>query len=175
MGRARFDDTPVNGETRKGITSNWAYDHAADPDGHGNDLHPWTIFVSPFHTPKSNVNWNTVAIDTSCVNNTASYNTGAQNDEITWDVVLAAGTWSLELIHSTDSDRGIYSIFFDSVLKGTIDGYTGSKVYNVRTSVVGIVVPTTKKIELKLITATKNGSSAGYVAAISGLRLIRTT
>jgi hypothetical protein len=34
MGRARFDDTPVNGETRKGATSNWAYDHNADVTKH---------------------------------------------------------------------------------------------------------------------------------------------
>ena len=30
-----IDDTPVNGETGQPISSNWAYDHKADPDAHG--------------------------------------------------------------------------------------------------------------------------------------------
>jgi len=29
-----FDDTPVDGEKSKGITSNWAFDHKADPAAH---------------------------------------------------------------------------------------------------------------------------------------------
>ena len=32
-----LDDAPVNAETAKGITSNWAYDHAADIDAHIRD------------------------------------------------------------------------------------------------------------------------------------------
>ena len=34
QGRNLFDDTPVNGETEKGISSNWAFDHAANKDAH---------------------------------------------------------------------------------------------------------------------------------------------
>jgi len=34
IGTKGLDDTPVNGQTKKGITSNWAYDHAANKDAH---------------------------------------------------------------------------------------------------------------------------------------------
>lgn len=170
-----LDDTPVNGEVGKGITSNWAYDHAHDPDAHGNDLYPWTIDINPFHTPKAQTNWSTVSLNYSQILNGVLASSGAQNAQITWDVVLAKGTWSLEIITDTGSDRGIASIQFDSVEKATIDLYTSGTVLNVIKMVTAINVPTTKKIELKIKMATQNGGSSSYVGRLSSVRLVRTT
>lgn len=181
-----LDDTPVDGETTKAITSNWAYDHKADASAHHTKYTnaealaivqaylPWTISIDVFPTPKSNMNWDTLSLWATYVHTYGKSSDGTQNAEITWDLVLAAGTWALELIHQKNVNCGIYSIQFDSVEKGTIDGYAASGEDNVRSSITGIVVPTTSKIELKLKMSTKHASSSAYVGRISGLRLIRT-
>ena len=173
-GAVEIVDTPADGETTKGITSNWAYDHAANPDAHGNDLYPWTIFIDVFPTSKSNINWDVIQFYESALHEAIKESSGAQNDEITWDIVLAAGTWSIELIHSKDTAKGIFSIQFDSVEKGTIDAYASSTSYINRSSATGIAVPTTKKIELKLKMTTKNAASSEYYGSLSGVRLMRT-
>ncbi len=172
-GRNLFDDTPVNGEIEKGITSNWAYDEDVTLRALIEATLPWTIFINTYHTPKSQVNWNTFLYDSYTINNILTKTSGAQNDEITWDIVLGAGTWVVELIFQRETSRGIYSVQFDSVEKGTIDGYGGPS-NNILLSTTGLVVPLTKKIELKLKMATKNPSSTGYEGAIAALRLIRT-
>lgn len=41
------DDTPVNGVTTAPVSSNWAYDHAADTSAHGG---PYNNYVHPNHT-----------------------------------------------------------------------------------------------------------------------------
>jgi hypothetical protein len=101
--------------------------------------------------------------------------TGDQNAEVNWDVTLAAGTWSVNFMHVTHFDLGIYSIQFDSVEKGTVDGYKATPaVYNVVSTISGISVPVTKKIEFKLKMATKNVNATLYRGLISCVTLIRT-
>lgn len=138
------------------------------------DYLPWAIFIDVFPTAKSNVNWNDLAVAATSIHCGAKQSSGAQNDSITWDILLAAGTWSIELLYSSGSNRGIYSIQFNSVEKGTIDGYSAGAVENARSSITGIVVSTTAKIELKLKMATKNASSSGYYGSIVDIRLMRT-
>lgn len=138
-------------------------------------IYPWMIDIDIFMTPKSIVNWANKTIDTQYYHSGRNYSSGTLNDSIAWDVVLGAGTWTVELIHHKDSARGIYSIQFDGVEKGTIDGYDAGSSINHFSSVTGIVVATSAKIELKLKMASKNGSSSNYYGDISGLRLIRTS
>jgi hypothetical protein len=135
---------------------------------------PWMIDIDVFMTAKAHVGWDTYEVFSLCLNNGMRMSSGWQNDSITWDVVLAAGTWTFELLHSTSDAQGIYSIQFDSVEKGTIDGYSAVPTYNVRSSVTDIFVPTTAKIALKIKMATKNSSSSSYIGYIHGVRLIRT-
>jgi hypothetical protein len=172
IGKPNFENTPSNGQLEKGPTSNWAYDHAHDPDAHGNDLYPWTIFIDPFLPPKSHVNWNTIALDGAQIKYGSKDSGGNQNDEITWDLVLAAGTWSISILTVTLGSYGKCSVQFDSVEKATIDFWTGGLFYNAVVSASGIVVPTTKKIELKLKMAYKTGS--GYLGRLTGIVLMRT-
>lgn len=141
-----------------------------DPDVHL----PRTIQIVPFHA-KANTNWSSLAgIDGSQLMNGGRESTGAQNAEVTWDVVLAAGTWTVHVIHIKGTDRGIISVQFDSVEKGTIDTYNGSLARNQLGSVAGITVAATALVELKLKMATKNASSSSYYGTINLISLIRT-
>lgn len=112
-------------------------------------------------------------MEPTAIRNGEIVSSGVQNDEITWDVVLAAGTWTLDLTYYRAPNRGICSVQFDSVEKGTIDLYGGLQV-NTRVQITGIVVATTAKVELKFKMATKNASSTAYYGTLNGLRLIRT-
>ena len=173
-GAVQIVDTPADGETTKGISSNWAYDENVTLRALIEATLPWLISIDVFPTAKSNVNWNTIVQDGSYLHAGIKQSSAAQNDEITWDVVLGAGTWSVELFYHAVPNAGIFSIQFDSVEKGTIDGYNSVSTPNTRSSVTGIVVPLTKKIEFKLKMATKNPSSSNYVAGLNDVRLIRT-
>lgn len=96
-----------------------------------------------------------------------------QNNARWWYVGLSAGTWNFSMIHSTNSNRGIYSVQLDDVTIGTIDGY-GGDVKNVRSTLTGIAVSTTGKHKLSLVMASKNGSSAGYYGTMTALQMRRT-
>lgn len=135
---------------------------------------PWLIDVGAFMTAISQVNWNNVSVDTSAVYNGVNNSSGAQNDEINFDVVLAAGTWTFELMHTQNTNRGIYSVQLDGAEKGTIDGYSAALTRNVRSTVAGIAVAASGKVRLKLKMATKNASSTQYYGSIQHIQFRRT-
>jgi hypothetical protein len=135
---------------------------------------PWLIQINPFPTAKSNIGWNNIAISGIQIEFTLKYSDSQQNNEIAWDVLLAKGTWTIEITHLKSTDRGIYSVQLDGVEKGTIDGYASSATENIMSSITGITIPATKKIELKLKMKTKNNSSTAYMGSISIINLIRT-
>jgi hypothetical protein len=136
---------------------------------------PWMRQVVPYFTAASATNWN--SLSASDVNSLFGFtfdSSGAQNDEINWDVVLSAGTWTIELLIKKGTDRGIYSIQLDGVEVGTVDGYSGATVRNQRGLVAGVTVATSGKKRLKLKMATKNASSTSYVGSIGLVSLVRT-
>jgi hypothetical protein len=95
----------------------------------------------------------------------------AQNDETVWNLLLAAGTWNLELLHKKGSDRGIYNIALDGNLVGTINGANIATQQNIRDS-IAFTVPNTGLHLLRLRMATT--SAGNYKGSISGLTLRRT-
>jgi len=135
---------------------------------------PWNIPISVYQTPKAQATWTAVQLNGVLIYLARLNSSGAQNDQITWDAVLAKGTWTFNLLHCKLTDRGIYSVQFDSVEVGTIDGYYSDVLANELTNITGIVIPATKKIEIKLKMATKNASSGGYYGSIQGINLMRT-
>lgn len=138
-------------------------------------MRPWLIDVDVFPTAIAQTNWDTIALPAgSPVFYGNKSSSGAQNAEINWDVVLAAGTWTIELIHHTFTDTGIYTVQLGGVTKGTIDGYSAGDVVNVRSSVTGIVVASSGKVRLKLLMATKNASASSYTGRIQHVQLRRT-
>lgn len=136
-------------------------------------LSPWLIDIDVFLTSGDNLNWDSIVVDVACINN-GRLSSSSQNDFISWPVVLSAGTWTFSLIYYKAANQGIYSVQFDEVEKGTIDGYGGSTTRNNVSTITGITVATPGKITLMLKMATKNGSSSGYQGNISSVRLIRT-
>lgn len=138
-------------------------------------VYPWLVDVNVFPTAISQTNWDTILGEAATdLYGWAKSSSGAQNAEICWDVVLAAGTWTVELIHHQAGDRGIYSVQFDTVEQGTIDGYNAVETHNVRSSVSGITVAATAKVRLKLKMATKNASSSSYKGVVHHVQLRRT-
>ena len=138
---------------------------------------PSLLDIDVFLPATANTNWSTITLDSP--SNTHLYSGhknsgGSQNDAINWDVILPAGTWRVDLLHTKGTDRGVYSVRFDGVEKGTIDGYNASAQYNQASSVTGITVASSGKVTVALVMATKHASSSSYVGAIQGLRLRRT-
>lgn len=148
---------------------------------------PNLIDIDPFPTAVSQTNW-----DTNVTNVGMYYaikrSTGAQNALIQFDVVLAAGTWTLELIHAKNTDYGIATVslstdgtsFTDvgtapySASGSTIDMYAASGSSDNRSSITGIVIATTGRYCLQLKMATKNASSTNYYGGLQHLQLRRT-
>lgn len=175
IGSLRLDDTPFNGQTERGITSNWAYDEDVTLRALIEATLPWIIDIDFFPTPKSHVNWNTYQQDPAQAYGGWNRSAITIDSEIAWDVLLAAGTWDVEICYLKDSTFGIFSVQFDSVEKGTVDSYAATTAYNGRTLITGIVVPLTKKIEFKLKITDKNTSSTGYYAYLSHVNFRRTS
>lgn len=97
-----------------------------------------------------------------------------QYAQVGWDIGLSAGTWTIEMIHHTGPDNGIYQFSIDSTTCGTIDGYADPGAANERGFVTGITVGTTGKVRLSVQMDAKNTNSGDFYGAIQHLQLRRT-
>ena len=104
-------------------------------------------------------------------NNNAS---GAVNDEVIFQVYLAAGTYTIECIGITSNDCGISTWLDGSTSLGTMDWYSAGATNNVRKTITGVAIATNglKAIHLKM--ATKNGASSAYKINLCSFCFIRT-
>lgn len=139
-----------------------------------NSALPWLKDVDVFEQAIGHVNWDTVTIDTGALMNGYKSSTGAQNAEINFDLVLARGTWTIELLHAKTSNVGIYTIQLDGSTVGTIDGYDAGLFKNTLSSITGIAVLVSAKYRLKLLMATKNASASAYYGFLHHVQLRRT-
>lgn len=104
----------------------------------------------------------------------------AQNDYVCYNVFLNKGTYTLYLLHTQYSNRGIVTVYIDPVGTGpttsfgTIDLFGFGTTYNVQASLASIVIATSglKRVTFKM--ATKNGSSTGYYMVASSINFVRT-
>lgn len=146
------------------------------------------VEIDVFATSPSHVNWDTLTADASGVYGFVKASTAAQNNEINWDIVLGNGTWTFELMSQKTTSYGIATVqlsvdgsVFTSVgsapyngSASTIDTYNAALTHNVRDRITGITIATTGIYRLKLLMATKNGSSTNYTAAIQHAAFWRT-
>lgn len=152
----------------------FAKDLAGFPQTLNNHL-PWLIDIDVFMTPISHTNFNTNTLAANTFHGGSKDSSGAQNAVISFDVVLAAGTWTFEMMHRTASDRGIYTVALSVTGSlGTIDGYSGLSANNALSSLTSINVREPIKQRLTLTMATKNASSSSYVGSIQHIQLRRT-
>lgn len=98
---------------------------------------------------------------------------GVQNDAVEWDIVLAAGTYTMDFYHRTGTGNGIYTVRLDGVDLTTVDGYEAAAA-NRKTKKTGLVIATAGRKRLSLVMATKNASSTGYAAILGGFGFVRT-
>lgn len=138
---------------------------------------PWIINIDPRLGGDSNTNW---PVFWAAGGGTAPYGNyirsqGAQNDEIVFsNVALAAGTWKIIIAYLSGTDRGIFSIRFDGVEKGTLDGYNVAGTNANLSSVTGITVSSSGRVALSFKMATKNASSSSYYGYLASVELRRT-
>ena len=133
---------------------------------------PWLIEIVPFMTPIATVGF-VNDLYSGMAFNAAKRSGGLVNEEIEFDVVLSAGTWTISLLNSVGPDRGIATIYLDGVSVGTADLYAAAGANSVN-SVTGVVVATSGKKRLKIKMATKNASSTAYYAFLNLISLRRT-
>lgn len=137
------------------------------------DTLPWIVDIAPTAAPLTSIGWaSVVSADMLFAGYLGS--DGVQNRECTWPIVLGAGTWSLVFMHSTDTNRGIYTFYLDSTSLGTIDGYSAATVHNVTTLIQNISITTPGKYIFKVKMETK-GSGSTYTGIIQHIRFIRAT
>lgn len=134
---------------------------------------PWIVEIDTYLPAAANTNFDNVLISTAKYRNAIKYSSGAQNAEMSWPVVLAAGTWVCQVVADRETAYGIASIQIDDVEKGTIDFY-GVAANSLRFATSGFAIAADGEYTLKLKITSKNASSSGYQAQISALRLIRT-
>lgn len=129
----------------------------------------------PWAATKANTGWSTRNQDGTALGmGWFKTNNTAQNNAFSNDFWLDSVTWKAALIHYTSTDRPIYSVQFDGVTQGTIDGYSAGSVLNVYSEVTGISVTTASLKVVQVINATKNASSSAYNGNIMSIALIRT-
>lgn len=128
---------------------------------------PWNAWMHGQGRPATNTGFTTLGTS-------GQRTSAAQNDEIGWDVYLAAGTWEFWLLHITNNNRGIYTVTLDGASVGTIDGYSAGSVSYVESPIAGHVVATAGLKRLLLKMSTKNASSSGYVGSIQLVGMRRT-
>lgn len=97
----------------------------------------------------------------------------AQNDAISWKIVLSAGTWDIHLHVRKSTNTGIFTVKIDGASVGTADSYAAAAAYG-KISVTGVSVASDGVKTLQLLMATKNASSSGYLGELFGISLRRT-
>lgn len=102
-------------------------------------------------------------------------NNGSQNqsDEVNWDVWFDPGTYKVTLIFDTDANHADHTIYGDSTSLGVIGGYSAGHVSNVYSEITGISIAAAAKVNARVVAATKNASSSGYLMQLLSLGLVR--
>jgi hypothetical protein len=134
----------------------------------------WLIDVDVYEQAVSHVNWDSINANSILLLNASKQSSGAQNAEINFDVSLAAGTWTIEVMCLATTDGGIITFQLDGTTAGTVDTYRSSGQANTLLSVAGVTVASSGKKRLKLLMATKNASSSAYTCYLQHIQLRRT-
>ena len=100
--------------------------------------------------------------------------TPANGDNISYQVYLAAGTYSLLVIHHKNTVAGIVDIYIDATEVASIDMYLNPLTWNYRNVTTGISVATSGLKTLKFQLHGKHASSSNYSGYIVYAALWRT-
>jgi hypothetical protein len=118
------------------------------------------VDVNPF-TPTSTTGF-TEQIASSAWGNAHLLSSGSQNDTVAYTVPLSQGTWTLDMLCTTSTSRGIYTVAIDGATVGTIDGYAASGSNTAKLSLPGIAITASGDHTVTITMATKNASATAY-------------
>jgi hypothetical protein len=137
----------------------------------------WNVQIDPILPPASQSNFDTLYFSSSAYN--GGYRSGPGNgvhdQSASWKVVLAAGTYSLDLIYVAWSDGGVMTWSLDDNAIGTIDGYSAGGQYNARATLENIVVAEAGVKTLTVKVSSKADASQGFNAYLQAIQLRRTS
>lgn len=128
----------------------------------------WNLTIPATAVASGVVNWSGPVFSAARWMGIDRASSGAQHAEISWNANLSTGTWTLQLAHWKEPNRGIYSIYLDGVLAGTIDGYAAVAASGLD-ALTGISVPASGKHTVRLVMGTKNAASSSYFGTPSFL------
>jgi Collagen triple helix repeat (20 copies) len=136
----------------------------------------WNVQIDPILPPASQSNFDTLYFTGSAYNGgyRSGPGNGVQDQSASWKVVLAAGTYSLDLIYVAWSDAGVMTWSLDDNAIGTLDGYSGGGQYNSRATLENIVVGEAGVKTLTVKVSSKADASQGFNAYLQAIQLRRT-
>lgn len=140
----------------------------------GSASSPWILPLDGYCFTASSTTFPSVAVNPLYIGNYAQDYTGTQGDWLAWDIVLAPGTWAVQVVYRQSASSGILSFQINDVEVVAVDGYNSSLTESVVTKTSTFSVATLGKIRFKCVMSTKNVSSGGYAGRISRLTLLRT-
>lgn len=103
----------------------------------------------------------------------ADNTTGAQNDEVTFDWVGLAGTYTWRMHYLKFSNRAILTIYVDGNSIGTVDQYNASALTGF-SEITGITVTGNGAHTVRVVASDKNASASSYRASVGPQAFLRT-
>ena len=97
----------------------------------------------------------------------------SDGDYMEWDVLVAAGTYRLDLVYMTAANYAVVDVLIDGSSIGTFDAYSASLTRNVVGSVTGISM-TAGHHTVRVAANGKNASSTDYFITPQSATLTRT-
>lgn len=171
------DGVVRNGNTTDGNLAVWNGNDADSlKDGGSPSIigaYPYQI-VLPLLRPALTTGTWTTPLQISNFDNFYLQSGNAISDYAEWPVLLCAGTWRIDAVGRVDDNRGISTFYFDGVSVGTMDWYSASQLDNQFKEITSITVAVSGRKTLRMASASKNGSSAGYYLTINTVVLTRT-
>lgn len=142
-------------------------------------VYPWLIDVGILMSPIAVVGAWQVAQRSYVYGGILNNSNGAQGDSAAWDVVLGAGTWTLEVMRYTGGDSGKETWALDDGAGAftdlvTFDDYAAVGVDSALVAAAGIPVVGTFKRRLRVTSAPKNAASTGFYLRMQHAQLRRT-
>lgn len=119
-----------------------------------------------------NIQTNSNQLDQGFFRNTSTH---ADGDKVSYDdVYLAAGTWTVSILHLMYSDYGVLKIDIDGTEVASHDLYAASALYNQESVTTGISIATSGFKDIDVYVSGKNASSSDHKITYSHIHFQRT-
>lgn len=134
--------------------------------------YPSHVMFNVFGTAAAETSWTSVAPLANRYNN-AIRSATSMSASVSFDAVMKAGTWAVDVLYATGTDGGIVTVTLDGATLGTVDMYAASAAAAKQTF-TGVAVGSTGLKRITLTITGANASSSANVARLSGLSVTRT-